>query len=299
MPHHADDQAIEDEAARAEADRLTGLALADIAVEITGALGLDRGHLPSSQGLTEQDVAGWLMRDYPTGAKFLPLLRSAVRRACTLLLQAGVAEFGETAFGVAADGEVTSVTGLLVPTRWGATLLADGRLGQYIRSCWARERATAPQLEPPPAGPKADWAQPAAGWLSPGTARTDWSEPEDDWLPPLDWPSDGTDWTAGNAASGHFAASPEWSGPEADRAPAATWPAGPPTDWAPPVLYGAPGTDWPTVAAWPATASWSSAPAGPVWSPPVPYVQRDTDRLIVEHILPGRASEESPGAQTG
>ena len=290
MPHHADERAIEDEAVRAEIDRLTGLDLAELAVEIMGAFGLDRGRLVGSQGRTEQDVAAWLLRDYPTGGTFLPLLRSAVRRASMFLVQVGAAEYGDAGFGVAADGEVTSVTGMLQPTRWGASLLADGRLGKYVRACWAREHAVTAEshLEQPGAEQLTEWAQPAADWTT--QPKPDWmtsAEPDADWLPPLDWPADDADWVAGSPAPNYFASAPDWPGPGADwpAAPAA-WPAGSATDWASPVFYGSPAEpDWPTPAA--------------DWSPPVPYLPRDPDRLIVEHILPGRTGEASPGSQDG
>ncbi len=292
MPHHADERAIEDEAVRAEIDRLTGLDLAELAVEIMSAFGMDRGRLVGSQGRTEQDVAAWLLRDYPTGGAFLPLLRSAVRRACFFLVQVGAAEYGDAGFGVAADGEVTCVTGLLQPTRWGASLLADGRLGKYVRACWVREHAvTAEPQELPGAEQRADWAQPAADWAQAAAwpqPVPDWipaAEPDADWLPPLDWPADGADWTAGGPAPGYFASAQDWPGSGSDWAPAApTWPTAPAADWPQPVLHGSQAEpDLPAAAA--------------DWSAPMPYLPRDADRLIVEHILPGRPGEASPGTQ--
>jgi hypothetical protein len=135
------------------------------------------------------------------------------------------------------------VTGLLLPTVWGVGLLAEGRLGQYVRACWAREHATTTQPEPPAAGPRTEWAQSTLDWASLASDLT---------APGPDWPSDGTDWASASPAAGYFASGPDW--------PAAGTEWGAASDWSPPVPYAAPDAErliveqvWPgrTVDDWP------------------------------------------------
>jgi len=92
-PDQGDDPAIDEEAARSEIDRLANLQAGELAIEVMDVFGADApGRANDRAGFTQEEIAGWLLRDYASGKRFQPLLRSAVRRACKVLVQAGLVE---------------------------------------------------------------------------------------------------------------------------------------------------------------------------------------------------------------
>jgi hypothetical protein len=131
-----DDAAIEEEAARAEIQRLTDMRGAGLAAEILTAWE-GSGPRTGSRAMTQVEIAAWLMRDYPDGRRLLPLLRSAVRDSCDLLVHAALLERSAAGYAVSSGGEVAGQTTQLVLTRHGAMLVASGMFGQsafsYLR----------------------------------------------------------------------------------------------------------------------------------------------------------------------
>ncbi len=161
-----DDAAIEEEAARAEIERLTAMRGLSLAAEIMKAW---QGSAPraADRTMTQADIAAWLMRDHPGGRRLMPLLRSAVRDSCELLVDAGVLEPG-TGYAVSSSGEVGAAAQLALTSR-GVALVADGRFGQwaidYLRDSVEQAHSRSP------------W-----DWLQRLGDRRDWQQPpEEDW----------------------------------------------------------------------------------------------------------------------
>jgi hypothetical protein len=102
---HGDDVAIGEEAARADIGRLTAMRDFGLAVEIMKAWSLG-GAAPAGgmATLTQADLAGWLLRDYPQCTRLLPLLRSVVRESCDLLVDAGLLEQPKPVYAVSPGG---------------------------------------------------------------------------------------------------------------------------------------------------------------------------------------------------
>lgn len=132
-----DDAAIEEEAARAEIQRLTQMRGPGLAAEILKVWQGSRAPT-GSRAMTEAELAAWLMREYPGGRRLLPLLRSAVRDSCDLLADAGLVEPAAAGYAVSSGGEVVGATTRIALTRHGAALVADGMFGQaalgYLRN---------------------------------------------------------------------------------------------------------------------------------------------------------------------
>ena len=114
--------------------------------------------------LTQADLAGWLLRDYPQCTRLLPLLGSVVRESCDLLVDAGLLEQPQPVYAVSPGGEVGGGLMELGLTSGGAALAADGRTGQWA-TAYIRGR-----IEEAHSGP----------WQAPGLARpgtVTWTEP--------------------------------------------------------------------------------------------------------------------------
>lgn len=89
------------------------------------------------------------MRDYPVGRRLLPLLRSAVRDSCELLVNAGLLEPFAVGYAVSSGGEVTGFarTSQLALTPRGVALVADGRFGEWTLS-YLRDTVEPADAEP-------------------------------------------------------------------------------------------------------------------------------------------------------
>jgi hypothetical protein len=172
----ADDAAIEEEAARAEIDRLTAMRGVGLAVEILKAWQQGPGMRPAGDAVSQLDIATWLLRDHPGGRRLLPLLRSAVRDSCDLLVEAGILERATGARAVSSEGEVSTTTGLLTLTYSGKALVAGGKFSRWATT-YLREAFE--QAHGSPAGESGDWMQPPG---YPGDRhRPDWGSGDPPW----------------------------------------------------------------------------------------------------------------------
>jgi hypothetical protein len=127
--------AIEEEAARAEIDRLNSARGVGLSVEIMKAW----RHRSSGRALSQAEIAEWLLRDYPSCLPLMPLLRSSVRISCELLVDAGLLEGNAPVYSVSGTGEVGGQPGELTVTTTGASILGAGGLDRWA-AAYARER---------------------------------------------------------------------------------------------------------------------------------------------------------------
>jgi hypothetical protein len=115
-----EEKAAEDQAARAEVDRLLALPVAELAEEVMPAFGPE-GARPG-QEVNILLVMNWLMRSYPRGTKYLTELREPTWEAMQALENAGlVIHMGATGPG-----------GRLKATRAGEDALAEGNVAKYL-----------------------------------------------------------------------------------------------------------------------------------------------------------------------
>jgi hypothetical protein len=118
-----DEKNAQDEAAKAQADRLAGLPLPDLAAELMPAFGPGGPKaVGGGNSINMLQVANWLLTDYPRGTKYVSQLTTPVREGLALLEHAGLLErWGPS-----------PVTGKLSATRLGETALADGSVRQHL-----------------------------------------------------------------------------------------------------------------------------------------------------------------------
>ncbi len=149
-PGQGDDPVIDEEAARAEIGRLANLPAAELAIEVMDAFGADGpGRANDLPGLTQEEITGWLLRDYACGQRLRPLLRSAVRRACRVLAQAGMVKRGSRGYAVSSSGEVDRPVEVLTPTAKGASALSrDGVAPMVLRFAMSTVRAATGDPDP-------------------------------------------------------------------------------------------------------------------------------------------------------
>ena len=115
---------IEEEPARGEIGRVRSMAGLGLAVEVMRAWRADPG-----RSLSRAEIAGWLLRDYPAGARLVPLLRGVVRSACDALTEDGLLEERRlSGFVVGPDGAAGGAVAQLAPTA-RARLQATGSPG--------------------------------------------------------------------------------------------------------------------------------------------------------------------------
>src|SRR5260370_42256909 len=58
----------------------------------------------SDPSIAQADIARWLLRDYPRGPRYLPLLRAAVREACRALIRIALHQQGPPSYAAGAGG---------------------------------------------------------------------------------------------------------------------------------------------------------------------------------------------------
>jgi hypothetical protein len=148
---------IEEEAARAEIARLAD-AGPGLAAEIMRAWQSD-----PNKGLTQPEISAWLLRDFPAGPRLLQLLRSAVRRACELLVKEGLLEERRpVGYVVGSDGAAGSGADLFALSSRGKKLTVDRDLDRwaahYVRRHLARMTDEGTQGEN--GGPEMSWTTP-------------------------------------------------------------------------------------------------------------------------------------------
>jgi hypothetical protein len=117
-----EEKAAQDAAAKAEADRLMALPVADLAAEMMDAFGPSGPGRGSRHEVNTLQVANWLMKAYPRGTKYLRDLEQPVREGVQALEHAGLVEWlGQQSAG-----------GRLAATRLGEAKLADGSVRQQL-----------------------------------------------------------------------------------------------------------------------------------------------------------------------
>jgi hypothetical protein len=114
----------QEEAAKAEADRLVALPVHDLAAEMMGAWGPDGpGKGESGKSLNILQVASWLMSSYPRGAQYCRPLLDPIREGFQALEHAElVQQRAQSAGG-----------GRMYATRLGLKALAEGNVRDYLK----------------------------------------------------------------------------------------------------------------------------------------------------------------------
>jgi hypothetical protein len=116
-----EEKAAQDQAARAEVDRLLALPVTELAEGVMPAFGPE-GARPG-QEVNILMVMSWLMRSYPRGTKYLTELRDPTWEAIQALENAGLLIH----MGAAGPG------GRLKATRAGEEALAKGTVAEQLR----------------------------------------------------------------------------------------------------------------------------------------------------------------------
>jgi|ERR1022692_1373699 hypothetical protein len=116
------EKAAQDAAARAEADRLVALPVAELAAAIMPVFGPNGAPTTGGRRIGALQVANWLMSSQPRGASHLKELLGPVREGVQALENAGLVmrtPLGEGSFSLNA-------------TRTGEAALADGSVRQHL-----------------------------------------------------------------------------------------------------------------------------------------------------------------------
>jgi hypothetical protein len=116
-----EEKAAEEQAAKAEAERLQSMSAVEIAEVLMPAFGPD-GPKPGSY-LNQLQVASWLMSSFPRGTKYLKDLREPIMEGLQDLENAGLI-VGRTRGGAAS---------LLKATRLGEDAPAEGTVADHLR----------------------------------------------------------------------------------------------------------------------------------------------------------------------
>ena len=116
-----EEKAAQEEAARAEAERLQSLTAAQFAEVLLPAFG-PVGPKPGGY-INQLQVASWLMSSFPRGTKFLTDLRNPMMEGLQVLENADLI-VGRTRGGAAS---------LLKATRLGEEALAAGTVANYLK----------------------------------------------------------------------------------------------------------------------------------------------------------------------
>jgi hypothetical protein len=116
-----EEKAAEEQAAKAEAERLQSMSAVELAEVLMPAFGPD-GPKPGSY-LNQLQVASWLMSSFPRGTKYLKDLREPIMEGLQDHENAGLI-VGRTRGGAAS---------LLKATRLGEDALAEGTVADHLR----------------------------------------------------------------------------------------------------------------------------------------------------------------------
>jgi hypothetical protein len=116
-----EEKAAQEEAAKAEVERLQSLTAAQFAEVLMPAFGPD-GPKPGGY-LNDLQVGSWLMSSFPRGTKFLTDLRNPMMEGLQVLENADLI-VGRTRGGAAS---------LLKATRLGEEALAQGNVSKYLK----------------------------------------------------------------------------------------------------------------------------------------------------------------------
>ena len=116
-----EEKAAEEEAAKAEAQRLQSLTAVQFAEVLMPAFGPD-GPKPGSY-LNQLQVASWLMSSFPRGTKYIKDLREPIMEGLQVL------ENGDLIVARTRGGAAS----LLKATRLGEEALAEGNVSKYLK----------------------------------------------------------------------------------------------------------------------------------------------------------------------
>jgi hypothetical protein len=116
----SEEKVAEEEAAKAEAERLQSLTAVQFAEVLMPAFGPD-GPKPGSY-LNQLQVGSWLMSSFPRGTKYIKDLREPIMEGLQVLENADLI-VGRTRGGAAS---------LLKATRLGEQALAEGNVSKYL-----------------------------------------------------------------------------------------------------------------------------------------------------------------------
>jgi hypothetical protein len=116
----SEEKVAEEEAAKAEAERLQSLTAVQFAEVLMPAFGPD-GPKPGSY-LNQLQVGSWLMSSFPRGTKYIKDLREPIMERLQVLENADLI-VGRTRGGAAS---------LLKATRLGEQALAEGNVSKYL-----------------------------------------------------------------------------------------------------------------------------------------------------------------------
>jgi hypothetical protein len=119
----SDQKAAEEEAGRAELERLLALSAKDLAVEILPAVGPGGIRISTGGGYNTVQVTQWLMRNHKRRPNIKPLIEP-VREAIQVLENAGLVLRTTSGIGTG----VSSVKA----TRLGEQVLSEGTVRQYL-----------------------------------------------------------------------------------------------------------------------------------------------------------------------
>jgi hypothetical protein len=116
----SEEKAAQDEAAKAEADRLQSLSVPELAEALMPAFGPD-GPTPGGN-INQLQVGMWLMSSYPRGNKYMKDLRQPISEGVQALENGGLVV-----------GSSQSAVSWFKATRLGETALAEGSVGRYVK----------------------------------------------------------------------------------------------------------------------------------------------------------------------
>ncbi len=117
-----EEKRAQDDAAKAEADRLAGLPVADLAAAILPAFGPDGPGKGGAKDIGTLQVGIYLMRDFPRGNAMIKSLLEPLKEGIQALENAGLVK-----------RTVQSIGGSTVsPTRLGLQAIEEGTAGKYL-----------------------------------------------------------------------------------------------------------------------------------------------------------------------
>lgn len=117
-----EEKEAEQQAARAEVDRLIALPVPELAAEVMPAFGPDGARPGHEVGVLQ--VGNWLLRDHPRGTKYLKELLDPMREAIQALEHADL---------ILRLGQGSGENARLKATRLGEQALAEGNVAKYLQ----------------------------------------------------------------------------------------------------------------------------------------------------------------------
>jgi hypothetical protein len=114
----------EDATAKEEADRIAGLPVAEVAVEILPAFGPEGPGKGGTKSIGTFQIGMFMMRDYPRGNQYMKELLAPIREGTQALEHAGLIEIRATNNGGVAERAMV--------TRLGLATIEDGSAAEKL-----------------------------------------------------------------------------------------------------------------------------------------------------------------------